>query len=252
MLGFVVSLLHLSDLGQQRFFIRAEAVIQFFQLMASFDHLGQKRFRLLPLDLQLRIGIVQFVPGQLQIRLLCFQFFPGGSDILRSQTKFFQTALIRRGDLPDHVQPVQQVGKALGLEQHFPVREGSLFFHGTDTVLVLCPQFLMHLFRQVQFVLLIRDQKIEGGDLLVDVGDFSVQQADLLIDQVFPADDVLYLTLCFLKLGLQVLHLLPDLSLLFFQLIDLVSDLGGRGSRCVGGNVQQQAQQHGRCQHKCQ
>ncbi len=86
--------------------------------------------------------------------------------------------------------------------------------------------------RIVQLVLLIRNEAVIGGDLLIDVDDLGIQQLDLLIDDILLCDDVRDLVLVFLILTLNLLDLLADLFLFLFQLVDLIAD--GGGGRRVG------------------
>jgi hypothetical protein len=157
-------------------------------------------------------------------------------------------AAVRCGDLLHHAQPVQQVGKAVCLEQHRPIAYPAILFHGADPVfmqLVQCFQPGLGLF---QLHLGISDQKAVSSDLIFRIGDLLVEQKDLLIDILFllhhgcqfcAVGAVLLLQL--LKLGIQILAFL-------LQLLQLRLQLAGTGFRRSIGTAKQQAH---RQKHQC-
>ena len=200
------------------------------------DQFRQQFLGLQTLGVQGILGIVQFTLGDLQFCLLRFQFILGDGDLLRCGTHLCQTALVSGGDLLDHVQPVHQVGKAAGLEEHGPVGNGTVFFHGADALLVLLSQVGHLLAGIVQFILLVCNQQRIGGQLLVDVIDLLMEQENLLIQLSLFVENIGDFILVLIELVLDILHLGLQILLLLFQSVDLLLDLAGRRSADTGGN----------------
>ena len=64
------------------------------------------------------------------------------------------------------------------------------FLHGTNPDLVFLVHLLVSLFRVIQFILLVRNEQIKGGDLLVNIGDLGTQKLNFLINDIFPGDNI--------------------------------------------------------------
>ena len=228
MLGLLVLLFLLGDLFHQIVLQSFGFIQHCLILFALFNELTQQLIGFLPLGFLLCLRCVQSFLGCLQRRLFHFQIRTGGFHILGSLLQLLQPPLVGRRDLLHHVDPVQQVGKAVGLKQHRPVREAALFFHGTDTLFVLLIQLRQMISGHIQLVLLVRDQQTESGDLTVDIGDLGSQQRNLLIDQIFLGNDILDLVFILFIFTFQFFDLLFQLFIFFFHLGDLILDLAGR------------------------
>ena len=250
-LGIVVLNLGRTQLSQQFFrlgFITKQIIVQPLCLRHQFcqQHIG---FR--SLGFHFRLGFRQFNLALLQTGLLLGQGFLGNGYFLCRITQLFNPAAVRCGDLFDHVQTVQQIRKAVCLEDHGPVRQAAVFFHGADTILIFFVQISQLNFRSSQFFLLVRNQNIVRINLLIDVLHFLVQQANLPVNIALFLDNIFRLRLVFGHFALQLLHLGLNLRLLFLQCVDLRLNFAGRLG-CMGSHRQHtehQTQQHGNRQN---
>ena len=190
-------------------------------------------------------GCLLFRSGLLQARLLCFQIGLGLGNSLGDQPHFFHQPLIRLSDLPDHVQSVDQVRKALGLEQHLPVGQAALLLHGPDTGTVADIQFIQIGLRLIQLSLRLGDEGGIGGDLLVQVVQLTVQQEDLAVHLGLVCHHLLNGFPVGIHLCLQCILLGLNLCLKGFQTVDLLTDLCGGSGLSTGHSGKQQ-----RCRQK--
>ena len=110
-------------------------------------------------------------------------------------------------------------------------------------------QILQVLLRFIQLILLVRNQKAEGSDLLVDIFNLLVEEKYLLVNDVFLVDHVDDLVFVLLILPLDLRHLILQILLVLLQRVDLLFDLAG-GCRVgfCGDQAQDHAQQHHRRQ----
>ena len=126
------------------------------------------------LHLQLGLCGHHGFPGAFQAGLFLFQTGLGLSHHRGGIAQLFQTPLVRGGDLLHHIHPVQQVGKAAGLEDHGPVGKTAVLFHGADALLVALVQVIVTGLSRVQLFLLVGDQDAVGPDLLVGIYDLCI------------------------------------------------------------------------------
>ena len=145
--------------------------------------------------------------------------------------------------------PVQQIGKALSVEEDRPVGDGALLLHGPYPLaeeLVLCGLLGLHFL--ALFLLLC--------DLFVIIGDLGVDGIDLVIDgfQLLGKDLPLLLggSLILLRLGQFLLQLLlPGLAggLLLLQGVNLTLGYRPHVLHDHAEDGQKQQQGHGPGQH---
>ena len=245
-LGLVVFLLLLRDLGQELLVLGLQILLLELQLLALGDQLDDQIVRLLALGIQLLLGAVQLGAGALQLGLFPGQLCLGVLHPLGGVAQLLQAAGVGGSDLLHHVQPVEQVGKAVGLEEHRPIADGPFLFHGPDAGLAVLVQLVEPGLSGVQLLLLVGDQHAVCADLLVDVDDLGVEQADLLIDHVLPGHNVGDLIGGGLVLHLKLGDLILDILAVVLQGVDLLADLaGGSGGGGTGGqDADQKGQQH--------
>ena len=187
-------------------------------------------------------------PGLLQQLLFALQRLLRLDHRIGGLVHLVQAALIGSGDLLNHIQPVQQIRKAAGLEQHRPIGKTAVFLHGADALLVLLAQGIEAIARLLILVLFIRDKHGIGTDLLIGIIDLRVKQGDLLIDDLLLGNDLLHFGKILADLPLQFIDPGLQLRLLLLQSVDLLPDLSrGSGSCSCGQYAGDQAQQHKRC-----
>ena len=248
-LGFIVLLLLGGYVVQQLVFHLGILQLQRLQLVRLRQQLQQQGVRFRLLFIQLSLGHIQLVLGQLKLLFFHLQLGLGFLHLLGGSVQFLQPPLIRGGNLLHHVQPVQQVREIVGLEEHLPVAEAALLLHGADSDFVLLAELVEPALGSVQLILFVRDEDVEGGNLLVDVDDLGAEQADLLVNHILSCHNIGNFILIFLVIVLNLLDLLLNFLLLLLQLVDLLADFAG-GSRAGPGREQadDQGQQH-HCSH---
>ena len=201
-----------------------------------FDQFAQKLLGLRLFFIQNGLGSIQFFPGAFQFFLFRRQVFLGSRHFFGGFAHFLQAALVSCGDFFDHAQPIQKIRKTIGLKQHRPIGDVTVFLHGTDAFFVLFVQFVQLCLSFIQFILLIRNQERICGNLLVDHLNLLMHKSNFLVNHILLIDQIGNLTFVFRHLILNFLHLLLDLFLLGFQFVDLFFDLAGRSSAGLGGN----------------
>ena len=208
------------------------------------QQLLEQRLRFLVFLVHFRLGVVQVFLGGFQLALFRFQLGLGFLHLVGSVAQLLQTALVRGRDLLHHVQPVQKVGEAVGLEENFPVGNLPLLLHGADALLVFLIQGFQTILRRVQLVLLVGNEQIVGGDLFVDIDDLGIQKLNFLIDHVLLGDQIRNFVLVLLVLLLHIRNLILYLLALLLQGNDLLADLAGGCRTGEGGqNAHQKRQQ---------
>ena len=227
-------------------------VDQFLEFLTSGDQILKQSVRLRALAFKGDFRRAQFLFYRLQRRFLKNQFRLHRGNLLRNRTNFLQAALICRVDLLHHADAVQKIGEAVGPENNSPVRNIAVFFHGPQAFFIFFIQIIQMQIRHIQFILLVRNQKRIGCNLIVDVIDLSMQQLNFLVDGIFACNDASDLIVIFFQLTFDILQLGIDLFFLFFQRRYLLPDFTGRGCAYFGGDqTQNQAQQHNYCQKAC-
>ena len=162
-----------------------------------------------------------------------------------------QAGLVSLVNLGNHPHLVQKLRKGAGVEQDGPVGKAVVLFHGADPVPVLLLQFGELCLGGVQLLLLVGNQQVIGGNLLVDGILFLPQQENLLLQHalfrnegVQPAALLRKACLELLPLGLQVLFFGLQLCNLLLQGADVIC-LG-----FVGANQHISHQHQGQKPHK--
>ena len=87
------------------------------------------------------------------------QRLPGGFDFLGLLLQVLEHPLVGLGHLPDHVDPAQQVGKAVGLKQNRPVGDVAVFLHGPQPLLVRLLHLVLGGLRRLQVALALGHQE---------------------------------------------------------------------------------------------
>ena len=235
---------HGGDLLQERIFLLLAFLFQRLEIVGLLQQLLEQRLRFLAFLVHFRLGVIQILLGVFQLDLFRFQLGLGFLHLVGGVAQLLQTALVGGGDLLHHVQPVQQVREAVGLEDDFPVGYLALFLHGADAVFVFLIQRFQTVFRRVQLVLLVRNEQVIGGDLFVDVDDLGVQKLNFLIDHILFRDQIRNFVFVLLVLLLHVRDLVLHLLALLLQGNDLLADLAGGCRTGKGGqNAHQKRQQ---------
>ena len=81
--------------------------------------------------------------------------------------------------------------------------------------------------------------------MLVDIDDFGVQQANLLVNHILAGNNVGNVIGGLLILRLQIGNLVFDVLAVFLQCVNLLADFAGGGGSCPHGqNAENQGQQH--------
>ena len=235
---------HGGDLLQERIFLLLAFLFQRLKIVGLLQQLLQQCLGFFLLRVHFRLRVIQILLGVFQLDLFRFQLVLGFLHLVGGVAQLLQAALVGGGDLLHHVQPVQQVREAVGLEDDFPVGYLALFLHGADAVFVFLIQGFQTVFRRVQLVLLVRNEQVIGGDLFVDVDDLGVQKLNFLIDHILFRDQIRNFVLVFLVLLLHVRDLVLHLLALLLQGNNLLADLaGGRRTGKGGQNAHQKRQQ---------
>ena len=140
-----------------------------------------------------------------------------------------QAGLVSLVNLGNHPHLVQKLRKGAGVEQDGPVGKAVVLFHGADPVPVLLLQFGELCLGGVQLLLLVGNQQIVGGNLLVDGILFLTQQENLLLQHALFCDEGIQPVALIRKpclelipLGLQVLFFGLQLSNLLLQGADVI------------------------------
>ena len=235
---------HGGDLLQERIFLLLAFLFQRLEIVGLLQQLLEQRLRFLIFLVHFRLRVIQILLGVFQLDLFRFQLGLGFLHLVGGVAQLLQAALVGGGDLLHHVQPVQQVREAVGLEDDFPVGYLALFLHGADAVFVFLIQRFQTVFRRVQLVLLVRNEQVIGGDLFVDVDDLGVQKLNFLIDHILFRDQIRNFVFVLLVLLLHVRDLVLYLLALLLQGNDLLADLAGGCRTGKGGqNAHQKRQQ---------
>ena len=241
-LGSVVLLLRLRNLLRKLLLQQFAVIHQVLKFDAHILQLVQQTFCLCPLFFQPGIGFLLILLDLLQPGFFLFQRILGIIHRLSSFSQFIQTAVIRCGNLLHHAEPVQQIGKAVSLEQHRPVAHPAIFFHGADPVFILLIQLLQPGLSLLQFHLRIRDQKAVGRDLILCVGDLLVEQEYLLVDILFLLHHFGQLSTVLAIPVFQILQHSVDGIAFLFQLVQLCLQFaGGRLCRNTCAAAKEQA-----------
>ena len=182
--------------------------------------------------LQLGLRRRQLLPGAFQLGFFRFQAHAGGGDDVRRNTHFLKAALVGLGNLLHHVQPVKQVGKAVGLENDLPVSNAAAFLHRPDTLPVLLAQGAQLLLGGVQLVLGVRNELAVGGNLGVGGLNLACQKGDFLVDGFLPAHDIGHVAIVGVVLASHSVDLRLDGLVLFLQCVNLLLDFTGGGGIC--------------------
>ena len=169
----------------------------------------------------MRLGYSQLRFDFFQSFLFCLQSGFGLGHFLRSGIQFLQTALVRSGNLLHHINAIQKVGEAVCLEQHRPVGNLAFLLHCLNPLFILFGQVIEFGFRVHQLLLLVRNQQAVCRNLAVDVALLLVQQENLLVDQIFLSDHLLYFIVILRDLALNLLNLGIYLRFLRLQGIQL-------------------------------
>ena len=242
----VISLFCGGDLLLERFVCIVLQFQQVFQLVITGVQLQQDGIGLRAFDFQLQLDQVQLGTGGFQFSLFCIQSCLGLFHSPRCFPHFLQTALVSLGDLLDHLQTVQQVREAIGLEQNGPVGQLTVFLHRPDTLFVLSIELFVECLCCIQLILLVGDQQTVSDDLLIDVIHLLVQQAHFIFNAVFLGNDLLDLGHIVVDLAFQLVDLFLDLVPIGLQVVEFLLQFS-RGSGANRGNdAGQQAQQHDR------
>ena len=235
---------HGGNLLQERIFLLLAFLFQRLEIVGLLQQLLEQRLRFLIFLVHFRLGVVQVLLGGFQLALFRFQLGLGFLHLVGGVAQLLQTALVGGRDLLHHVQPVQKVGEAVGLEENFPVGNFPLLLHGADALLVFLIQGFQTILRRVQLVLLVGNEQIVGGDLFVDIDDLGVQKLNFLIDHVLLGDQIRNFVLVLLVLLLHIRNLILYLLALLLQGNDLLADLTGGCRTGEGGqNAHQKRQQ---------
>ena len=232
----VVLLLLQGDLLKEIVLFLLELVVHRVQIVGNDHQFCQKLVRFRILSIQNELLSFQFRFCGFQFRLFSRQDFLRCGNLFCHITHFLQAAAVSRGDLRHHIQPVQQIGEAVGFKQDRPIRQLTLFFHGTDALFILLVQLCQMGLCFFQLLLLIRDKQIIRSDLGIDDINLRIHQSDLLINHVLLGDDTFHITHVFGLLILQILDFVSDLALLGQQLIELLFQLTGRRGTDLSGD----------------
>ena len=163
----------------------------------------------------------------LQTGLIRRQLIPGRLHLLGDFDHFIQPALIRCGDFPDHVHTVQKIRKGMGPEEHRPIGQLPLLLHDANPVQILLSQGFQPFLGCIQFLLLICNQQIVSGNLVIDVINIFIIQLDFLIDGVLLMQEQAQLRIGSCLLFLQLLHLRQQIFPVGFQAIQMLFELAG-------------------------
>ena len=235
---------HGGDLLQERIFLLLAFLFQRLKIVGLLQQLLQQCLGFFLLRVHFRLRVIQILLGVFQLDLFRFQLVLRFLHLVGGVAQLLQTALVGGGDLLHHVQPVQQVREAVGLEDDFPVGYLALFLHGADALFVFLIQRFQTVFRRVQLVLLVRNEQVIGGYLFVDVDDLGVQKLNFLIDHILFRDQIRNFVFVLLVLLLHVRDLVLYLLALLLQGNDLLADLAGGCRTGKGGqNAHQKRQQ---------
>lgn len=117
-------------------------------------------------------------------RFLC------GKHVAGQRADLLHHALVALGDLFDHGNAVEHLGKAVGTEDDRPVGNITLLLHGTQALLIVLQQIVLLRLKAVQLRLLFRDQQIVLPELLVEVLHLLIDQRDLMVDLCPLVNDV--------------------------------------------------------------
>ena len=242
----LVVLLFLSgDFIQERLVLFFQVNLLLFQLLAFCNQLHNQVVCFLPLYIQLVLSIVQFRPCAFQLTLFGSKLLLGSFNPLGGITQLLQAARVGGGNLLYHVQSVKKVRKVFCLEKNLPIADGSFLLHGLNAGLAVGVQLIVAILCLIQFLLLVGNQDAVGADLLVDIDDFGVQQANLLVDHIFAGNNVGNVIGGLLILRLQIGNLVFDVLAVFLQCVNLLADFAGGGGSCPHGqNAENQGQQH--------
>ena len=253
LLGLVILIFLLGNLLQEFLLLTLEFLFQSFQIICLCQQLLNQIVRLLALGIQLCLGCIQLQLCQLHLFLFADQLALSSLHLIGSFAQFFQSAVIGSGNLFHNVQPVQQIRKAVGFKEHFPVGKLTFFFHGANPDFIFFTQGCKAVFCNIQFILLVSNQNVVGSQLIVHILNLGIQQLDFLINHILTGNDVRNLVLIFLVLILNLSNLVLDLLFFLLQLVDLLPDLAGRcGSGRGGQQTQNQGQQHHKSHHACE
>ena len=201
---------------------------------------------LVPLGAELLFLGLQFCFGGFQRRLIGFQTGFLLRNLRLQGLKVLNHPPVIVHDLVDKVQTAQQVGKAVGLEQHRPIADGAPLLHFPDPLAEQLVLSLLPLLGVRQFGFRLRNKGVVVGDLSLRVADLGVGVGDLVIQKG------LFLHRRRLVV-LQTVELALDLLLLFIQTggvplqgVDIrLGDLGGHSRGHIHRQAQHRAEQRG-------